>query len=232
MTKLGKIFVLVNLTFSVTMLAWAVALFANRIDWSDKGEGELKKRIDKIKDLQAALPQAQTTWRDARANVMRVEARRPADRAWYGQQLQAVRIRTGAEANRPSQSIVFDRGVPALDATGRPQLADATGPMNQPLLSLDFYQREMKTVLDDTAAQTARYEKAIKDDIDETNNLIRIREQLVRERQKYADLVREQEIVRPQLINAFVESQLILRRADALKERIRELEGVGVARGK
>ena len=39
MTKLGKLFVLINVTFSFAMLAWAIALFANRIDWTDKGEG-------------------------------------------------------------------------------------------------------------------------------------------------------------------------------------------------
>ena len=48
---------------------------------------------------------------------------------------------------------------------------------------------------------------------------------------KLQDVVKEQEVVRPQLVNAFVESQLLLKRAEELKDRIRELEATGVAAG-
>jgi len=56
-----------------------------------------------------------------------------------------------------------------------------------------------------------------------------LQQRLVDEQGKRSDLVAELKLVRPQLINAVVDSDLVLRRQRALEARIKELEKVGVA---
>ena len=83
----------------------------------------------------------------------------------------------------------------------------------------------------------ARHQKFVEEDTRLTNVLAGfkdpkegdvkgLRQRIVEERVKLHELAEEQKFVRPLLINAFVESQLVLKRADALKARMRELGNV------
>ena len=249
MTKLGKILVLVNVALSFTLMAWALAAFTNRIDWSDKkaqGEepaGELRKRIDEIDELWKGFRPAEAAWREPRAAIFAMEARRPKDRQWYARELE--NLRTGDTDKFPIRSVIYNAGLPALDPrTGLPQMADAKDRNSQPLKSLSSYDRELNDLRTALLAEVKRLHEGILEDtrltvqlvgeIDDTTKKILakgLRQRIIDERDKAVDLVKEQDIVRPLLINAYVESQLILKRADSLKARIQELEhlGTGVA---
>ena len=59
-TKIGKLLVFVNLMASVGLMAWALSLYTNRVDWLDattaegKTDGQitlLKKEIDRLTKL-------------------------------------------------------------------------------------------------------------------------------------------------------------------------------------
>jgi hypothetical protein len=249
MTRLAKILIFVNLAFSFGMMAWALALYTNRVDFSnnkaqgDQPAGELVKRVERIEELKAAFRPAETAWLNARTSVQGLEARRAADHDWYASEL--VFLRTGATAANPARAVVYELGSPAPDTKdpGRAKMKPATGPMNQPLESLKAYEGQLKDAHDLLARETERYEKAIKEDTDLTNKLAGykdkddkevkgLRQRIVDERAKLVNLNNEHKFVKPLLVNAFVESQLVLKRADALRARIKELQNVGVAAGR
>jgi hypothetical protein len=78
--------------------------------------------------------------------------------------------------------------------------------------------------------------KAIEEDKDLTNRLIGegankgLQQRILDERAKMKEAINEQGFVRPLLINAVVESDLVFRRQRALEARINELHKTGVVK--
>src|SRR4051812_43155826 len=119
MTTFGRILVLVNLVLSVSVMVWALGLYANRIDWSDqKGRadqppGELAKRQARIDELVNAIRPAEAAWAKPRTEILALEKQRSGDRAWYLAEVE--QMRSSATAANPARRVVYDRGIPALD---------------------------------------------------------------------------------------------------------------------
>src|SRR5262245_33671489 len=130
MTLLGKLLAMLTAVVSVAMMIWSISLYTNRINWSDKKagpaepEGELAKRKTRLDQAYKALPAPETTWRDARIDMLVLESRRPGDRKWYGEQLEY--LRTGATKANPAVAVVMNaENLPELGADGRPKMAPA-----------------------------------------------------------------------------------------------------------
>src|SRR5207245_964400 len=104
MTILGKLLVFVNLVFSFLAFAWALALYLNRIDYTDnpaaegRPAGELVERKEALKELDASFRRSVAVARNARRELAAVEAGstpsrangRPAGRDWYEAQTDAL----------------------------------------------------------------------------------------------------------------------------------------------
>jgi hypothetical protein len=240
MTNLGKTLVCIHTGFSLLLCAWALAVYSNRIDWSDRaaqGErpaGVLAGKIKEVKDLMDSLTPAEMALRTGRAQLAAKEALRAQDQVWYLTEMN--HLRSGATANNPARAIVFLNNDGRVDPNpanaDRPKMVPANDRFGKPLRSLVSYNQEEETVQKELEAVLVRYESLIKEDQALTDRLIGpkgLQQRLVDEKVKREDVVREQEMVRPHLINNVVDSELILKRQKALLDRIKELEKVGVA---
>jgi len=244
MTLIGKILVFLNLVFSLLMMGWAWAIYANnRGDSSGAAKGglagsELAARKTTLGDLQLSMGSAELAEREARARLLTWEAYRVPDRLWYLQEMD--HLRTGATAERPARTVVFEGNLPALDPTNanRPRVAPATDRENRPLLSLDAYNRALETTRQQLAKARADYQLLLELDAKLTLELTGpegmerrgLQGRLKFERTvKLPGVIEEENLVRPQLINSAVESQLVLRRQRSLERRLEELKKVGVA---
>jgi hypothetical protein len=242
MTLLGKILVFLNLALSMLLASWAFGVYANRIDWSDnkgdekKGQpaGELVSRKAELGEsgrpgpLWMGLRTAEASWLEARRKLGREEDRIAGDRLWYYAEME--HLRTGATAVNPARAVVFTDGLPAADPKNpyRPQMVGARDQAGKPLRSLAAYGRDLEAIRKDLGTVLARYQEQIEQDMKLTQLLIGpkgLQQRLVDEKVKREDVVKEQGLVRPQLVNAVVESELVLKRRRELEKRIEELRG-------
>ena len=119
MTKLGKILVLLNTAVSFFLMAWALSLLNNRVDWSDakakddQPPGELAKRRARIDERWSTMRPAEAAWRAPRGVIVALEKQRPADLKWYSDEMQ--HLQTGASAAEPARAVTFEKGAPVLD---------------------------------------------------------------------------------------------------------------------
>ncbi len=243
MTLFGKLLVLFTLAVSLLMMGFALAVWTNRIDWSDRPpkEGDpgglLAQRDAEAKRLWAELALAESGWRGSQAALARDEARRVQDRAWY--QTELVHLYAGATPNNPCREVVIEKGEPVPDRANpaRPQMAPAKGAAGQPLLSLAAYDSQDDKIHKETLAAVDKFRQAVERDTQLTNELAGdpvkrtkgLRQRINDERAKRADVVAEEDFIRPLLINTVVEAELIQKRQKSLRARVSELEKDKVA---
>jgi hypothetical protein len=246
MTALGKLLVLFNLAFSLLLAAWAFGVYSNRIDFSDKKAtadqtaGEFQKRDEELKDLYPRVAPAEYAWRTARADIQAQEARRLDDRAWYLAELAHVRtkatpadpVRIVVYADQDDPKLGVRKGQVALDpTTQRPRMAPAVRD-GKGVPSLAAFDAEEKRTLDSLEAVQNKFEAQVKEATALTERMIGPKgliQRLIDERQKRDDVVAEQKLVKPLLINGVVDGELIVKRHRALQKRVDELKGTGVA---
>jgi len=245
MTGFGKILVLLNLALSLVMAAWALALVTTRIDWSNqkgkdgKPDGELLARQALTKEMADVIPQAELRWRTARATMLGMEDgkgpdfkdSRSATRAWYDAELRVLRTGdVGGKKRAQMLAIVLDdkRQTQPDDANfGRPKLTAATDRAGKPLTNLEFYNKEEENILKVLADEQKRLENFIVLDTKQTELLLGdkgLQQRLVNERLRRADVMAEQGLVKPMLINTYVDSELLLQRRRQLERRLEELK--------
>lgn len=246
MTSLGKWLVLVNLALSLMMATWAQGVYSNRIDWTNqKGkdgapDGELVRRVARVKELGEAFAPAGAAWNGGRAINATLDAQRAKSRQWYADEL--AFLRTKANKDAAAQVVVLDKGQPKLidppgDKGETVALVPGKDRFNQPLLSLSAYNLAEEALLGAIEQKSKDLAKAIQQDTDLTNQLAGdpekgikgLQQRILDERAKLLAALQEQAFVRPLLINAVVNSELVYKRQKALEARIKELEKVGVA---
>src|SRR5262245_20508810 len=86
MTFVGKLFVLVNLMFSLILAAGAFVVYSSGIDWSEP-KGKLVPVKAEIGELTKQLQLADASWGAVRTELLDREDQRRGDRAFYAQQL-------------------------------------------------------------------------------------------------------------------------------------------------
>ena len=243
MTTFGKVLVLFTLAVSLLMMGFALAVYTNRIDWSDRPpkEGDpgglLAQRDAEAKRLWTELRLAESGWRLGQEALTRDERQRVQDRLWYQSEL--AHLYSGATPVNPCREVILDRGVPAPDPRnfGRPRMVAAKDAAGQPLLSLAAYDKRDEEIHKETLAAVDKLRQAVEQDTQLTNELAGdplkrtkgLRQRINDERAKRADVVAEEEFIRPLLINTVVESELILKRQKSLRARVSELEKDRVA---
>jgi chromosome segregation ATPase len=131
MTTFGKVLAFVNLVVGLSLLAWGVSVYANRVDWVDRKtdtgteEGEitrLKKEIDKLTRSVADTDAAYATRSDY---LVKLEAQRDYRKAKLDARLAEARRGTFKVqvplANDPSfVDVDNDKGPPVLAPDGKP----------------------------------------------------------------------------------------------------------------
>jgi hypothetical protein len=238
MTGLGKILVFVNLVLATLMASWAIGLYTNRINWTGKAWSEgmpsmLTPRIDRIKQLNEAVGAAEANQRAAYVRLDYEEKARAALQPWYA--ALNHRIATGASPQNPILGVVLTGGQIAFDTkTNYPQVQPINDRQGRPLLSLDHYQAEIAKAQAETAKTLKDLDDLVKKDTELTNELVGerqganivkkgLRDRLADERAKIESVIAEREALRPLLVNAEVQTQLLVLRKAELDRRLGEL---------
>jgi hypothetical protein len=249
MTLFGKILVVINLALSLAMATWAFGVWSNRIDFSntkgtgEQAAGEFARRSAQIEALSPKVAPALAAWENAQRDLTERAQRRLADLAWFQDEMDHLRnkatrddpARMIAYAAEPNEAKGIRRGEILLDETGRPVVVPAKERSGAPLQSLAHYVAEEQKVLASMEAVQKKHADQINEAVQLTERLVGtpgnkgLQQRLQEERRKRIDVVAEEEVVRPQLINGVVDSELILKRRKALEARIEELKKVGVA---
>ncbi len=239
MTLLGKILVCVNFVMSLFMAAWALGLYTQRVDWSNtqaksgKPEGVLATRQRQVKEAWEKLLPAEARHRSAEASLRTLEQRRPGDRTFYADELK--HLARGADERSPARTISWKAGRMEMEKQGpdraeRPKMVVYRDKAGRQLRSLDSYRKEFDATLVSILQAMDDYEKAVKRDTELTQEIAGIqgrtkglRQRLCDEDDKTRRVLDEQAALEPIMINANVESQLLLKRQKSLLERLQEL---------
>jgi hypothetical protein len=241
MTLFGKIVVVLNLVLSLLMAAWALGLWTNRIDWSNnKGAdlqppGELTLRKAEAERAWNEAPGGFAAYRDAKAALFAREDGkedgkdgRAADRNWYAAEIE--HLRTGATEANPGRMVdlALGQGLPTPDPRNydRPTMKIAKDKFGKPIQSIAAYAKRETELFKELADVQDEYQKSVEEDTRLTERLIGpkgLQQRILDEQAKLAEVLKEAELLRPLLINAVVESELILKRREFLKARIAEI---------
>lgn len=100
MSGFGKLLAFLNLFAGVTLLAWSVSIYANRVDWLDSKtdagttEGQITQMKKEIDRLSRAITDAQASYGTEAGEVAKLEAARDYRKLGYAQRL--AQARTGS----------------------------------------------------------------------------------------------------------------------------------------
>jgi|SRR5262245_6311267 len=111
MALLGKILVFVHTGLSLSLAALALALYTNRIDWTERKADANKpagllaqRRAEYDRVASNALRPADTRFRNNRQLLAFQEAWRPAEKAWFAQELE--HLRSGDASKKQIRQVV------------------------------------------------------------------------------------------------------------------------------
>lgn len=236
MTLTGKVLVLLNLTLSLAMAFWAIGVYAQYIDYStpsakgsaEQSAGLVFQRNDQIAARQDQLAAAEARWRGPYEYVPRIMQQRALNQTWYGQQLAAL------EKGGPVKTVSYKAGQVELDPKqyGRPLLVDATDADGQPLQPMENYVMAGQDTNNAIHLAQVELERQTRLDTELTQKIggdTGRRFQLAREEKKHAEILAEQDYLKPLLVNSLVEGELVIKRQAELEARVKELKAVGVA---
>jgi len=252
MTLLGKALVFFNLALSLLLAAWAFNLYANGIDWSDRkgtkpGEsvGEYALHEAKLDEMWKSVPPAQTSWQTEREKLRKEESRLVADRVWYDKEMKHVFVTATAAdpvgeiavASKDDPTAGIKKGQILLDNKDFPLLVPLRDRAGNPLLALAEYNKRDGDILKSLEDVLAKHEKQIveankRTDLiigDKAKGMRGFQQRIVDEKIKNADVLAEQKLIRPQLINTVVDAELIFKRNVQLNKRVEELKKISIA---
>lgn len=255
MTLLGKALVFFNLAFALLLAGWAFSMYANGIDWTDHKEGnvptgEYAVHEARLDEMWKAVPLAQARWRQEQGTLEKAEKALDADRVWYDKEMTHVFAGPTVKANpanpvgevsiaaKDDPKTGVKKGQVALDDKGFPLLVPLRDRAGNPLESLAEYNDKDDKVLKDLKDVMDKHEKQIAEanrltDLiigDKAKGVRGLHQRIQDEKAKDAGVLDEQELIKPQLINTVVESELILKRRNQLEKRVDELKKANVAR--
>jgi hypothetical protein len=219
MTLFGKILVLVNVALSIGFAAWAVAIYANRVDWGEtreaagKTKGKLLERKEELEDWKKTLDTAMQQYNAALGDLNKLEKKRPEEQKYYRDEL--AKLETGLDAQGkfaeiPVTELIYEKGQLKLDPkTLRPmqKLIDWQRPQ-QPLRDLAKLGKEF----DNTHEELAKEKKAMDDLLSKEKELT---ERLNGDGKTKKGLRREMDEVQEAALHALGEKEFLRRMSKA-----------------
>lgn len=164
MTTLGKILILINVALSIGMAAFALGLYANRIEWAgakpSDSEGIITGLTTEIKNRQDLLGRSVLRWKQETTELARREAFQLQARDFYAKQLLA--LQNGKGPGQPVDVLVQGQGEFKLDPQGRPILqlpALQAGPAS--LLSRTVLEQNLRRLENEIAAEIEATKKVM-----------------------------------------------------------------------
>jgi len=242
MTLFGKLLVFINVIFSVSLLAVALAVYTNRVDWgetkasAEQLEGELLKRQNRLKDAWRKLPGAEAQFLPARTELVGWEKQRVENQQWYAQEKESL-VRGPAVADRPILEVQLDKNnsQPEIDPrTQQPRMQPAKDAEGKPLERRESYDRDIKSAGDAITQINEQYVTAKQEAEKLTAGDAKVNkpglvgeegmpQRLKREQVKRERLGGEGGFPKPGVVNTAIEAQVLQVRRRALEARLQEL---------
>ncbi len=233
MTLFGKLLVFVNLVLSVILVAIAVGLYTQRIDWSGSGsgptanKGEVAKLKDKLKPangwgLYDDLSASEARFEAAAPALAAVRNVRTRNQEWY-----AAQLKTLDTSDRPVMDLVDESGKLVLDPSGLPKLQKAQDRAGAEMLGEAQYRDQMKVLTGKIQDDQAEFKKVKAEDIELSDQIVKpggLRELRELEKHKVRQIEEELETLKPLWYNTLVEKELVVNRKDLLEARKTQLE--------
>lgn len=240
MTMIGKILVFANLTLSLIFATWAVSVFTQRVDFSDKkgkdptderGWGRVAKLKEELTSWngdgkQGRRPWAETRWLSSLGQLRAAEKLRLDNQAWYADQLAALangNDAKGAAVPNPVKRVAYLGGVLELEK-GLPKLMTVNDKGGQPLkprTGLIQQQADLDTQIKKIQEEIAGLRKQA-DEL--TGKIEVVFREIARAAQARQGSVEEQRYLERVLYNVQVEGELLLDRQQELEVRLKELQ--------
>lgn len=153
-TRIGKLLVFVNLAVSAALLAWALSLYTNRVDWLDattadgKVEGQISLLKKEIGRLEKAVAETQAGYAGKKYALAASEERLDTRARVFERRLAQARngrfkVQLTLDKGAFGEGVIYD-----VDREG----GDILGPDNKPL-------RGLKTLQDEFAAEVRAIEQ-------------------------------------------------------------------------
>lgn len=240
MTLFGKVLVLLNFALSVTILAVALASWSNPVDFTNSPgkdkegipPGKWKQNADKLRDAWAKIPASIAAVRDATTSLNEFDRYKDAH-AFFKAELE--KLRTAPETELIN-AVKYNLAVPAV-AQGNPghlEMQPAFDLAGKPLRSMAVNEAALAKLQKDVQTEEARY----KMDVEEETKLTAkrsgpkgLQQRLVDAQAMLRQANEEADRIEPLWINAWVESELILKRRASLEGRLEELKRAEKATG-
>jgi hypothetical protein len=228
-------------------------MFVYRIDWSDTPpqnkeglpEGEYSIRTRKVQAAWRPMPEAETAWRTARSNLLKLEEQRRDTRRWYDAELARLEYDPNPKVETSMRQVVLKDGQPDFNAGPEDPkypnalrikmeaLNDRT-PAPKPLRARNVYDVQEADLFtsEDMAlpglyrART-RLRMAIEENVGLITGMLGPKGLIARgqdEKAKRQAIVEESKTVEPLLINTAASSQFAIEREKELGARVKELE--------
>jgi hypothetical protein len=234
-TRTGRVLTLVNLALTLTFAFWAVGVYSNHVDLSDKSDPQKSaedqsiylRRAETVKKLDQSRGPAEARLQSTRNAVARAEELRPALQSWYAAELES--LRTG---NQPPQAPSYVKDEIQLDKQGYPRMGPVLGPDDRPLRGLDslaklsqIYKQKLEEIQSVTSAIDERIAEQQKSSTEIGNGQEQgLRRELANVQGKIGQSRERQENLKPKVYNRQVELALLLKRQQGLESRLKELE--------
>lgn len=238
MTLLGKLLTLLNFGISVAIMMIAITGFVNPVDFTNTPAGKdgkppaglFKQRAEKLQAAWLKIPPALASLSAANATLANVQKYSEAH-VWFENELSS--LNTGMN---PVKAVKYNLAVPELDpdkaAPYRVKMEDARDTFGEPLMPLEFYTNKGTQLALDIKKQEERYIVAVEEDTKLTTRRIDIaamkglNTRLVDEQIKLKEAKEEASRIAPLLIDAYVGSDLSVRRRTSLEARLQELRNL------
>jgi hypothetical protein len=226
MTKAAKILIFVNAAVSVMLAAWALGVYTQHVDFSnragtaDKAPGVIAVLTARISEVNKDRATSEVAAEQSLAAVRQREDQRWANQKWYGEQLNLLEV-----GQTPVKAV--QRGPLAQDPLIRPTLEDAKGPGGQPVKPRAFYYDDLaatRKATEDKMKKIARLveeEKQLTETIDGPKGL---RVQIFHEADNQMRVAEEEKDLQPVLVNTAAEAERLKKRQDSLNKRVDELK--------
>jgi hypothetical protein len=246
-TVVGKALVIINAVLSLGLAAMALGIYTNHIDWpgvrpatvgGEKSQSQYTVAKQQNDEAQKAAGLALARWEEASRVLQHLEERLPNDQALYAKRLDILngRDKDGNVVDVPIQMLVtkFKGGQPPVDEDGIEALR--WEPINPPLLSRRALLEQMDRTEAETRAAMAAVEELIRKQENQTIEINGVpgkqkglRDLLGEETATIRNTLAELEYLKPLRYNYQADLDLLQKRQLALRTRIQEIKGPGMA---
>ena len=212
----GKLFVFLNIVTAIALVAWAVSLTSNQLDWLDKPAGfnaadenpyaddtnNLERLANKVTKLNDGIKAAQNGLAARSTFILASEAERDFRKNNLNSRIAVAR-------NGKFKTLVYLKNSGLLDLTPNNGI-DVLGIDNKPLIGLDAIQQEIRNSVDNQSAL-----------VKESYRLRKEYETLTDEITKLDEEIERQKIIQT---NGFEESKYLADRSTDWDEQVRTLQ--------